>query len=50
MEIEEMDHFKYLGYTLQRNNGTDRHIKEKVRKAISAISMENRTKKIRRRL
>jgi len=47
--IEEMDHFKYLEYTLQRNNGTDRHIKEKVRKAISAISMEYRTKKIRRR-
>jgi len=30
-------HFKYLGYTLQRNNGTERHIKKTVRKTISAM-------------
>jgi hypothetical protein len=36
-EIEEVDQFKYLGYTLQRNNRPDRHIKETVKKAISAM-------------
>lgn len=36
-EIEEVNHFKYLGYTLQRNNEADRHIKETVRRAISAM-------------
>lgn len=28
----EVDRFKYLSYTLQRNNNTDRHIKETYRK------------------
>jgi len=32
-----MDYFKYLGYTLQKNNGTDRHIKETVRKAMKQV-------------
>jgi len=32
-----VDHFKYLGYILQRNNGTDKHIKETVRKVVNAV-------------
>jgi len=34
IEIEEVDHFKYLDYTLQRNNGTERHIKETLLKKL----------------
>jgi len=29
IEIEEVDQFKYLSYTLQRNNGIERHINDK---------------------
>lgn len=36
-EIEEVDQFKYLDYVLQRNNNTDNHIKDTIRKAISAM-------------
>lgn len=44
--MEEIDYFKYLSYTLQRN-GSDRHIKETVRKAkCCETGLENRTKKI----
>lgn len=39
IEIEKMDHFKYLGYMLQRNNGTDKHIREISKKAISAMKL-----------
>lgn len=36
-EIEEVHRFKYLGYTLQRNNNMNSHMKEIVREAISAM-------------
>lgn len=32
-QIEEVKRFKYLGYTFQRNNGQEEHIKESARKA-----------------
>jgi len=37
IKIEEVDHFKYLGYTMQRNNGTERHIKETVKEVMCAM-------------
>lgn len=51
-ELEEVDHFKYLGFTLQRNNKTERHIKETVKKSYVCYEtgVEYRAKKIRRRL
>jgi len=48
IEIEEVDRFKYLCYTLQRNNGTERHIKETFKKVMChEAGMGNRIKKIR---
>ena len=35
--IEEVKQFKYLGYTFQRNNGPDIHIKERCKKAVIAM-------------
>ena len=36
-EIEEVRQFKYLGFTFQRNNGVEKHLKEQQRKAIIAM-------------
>ena len=35
---EEVNEVKYLGYTMQKNNGTDAHIRETKRKATKAIA------------
>lgn len=32
-EIEEVNTYRYLGYILQRNNGNEMHVKERVKKA-----------------
>lgn len=46
-EIEEINHFKYIGYMLQRNNGADRHIKESQEgHRCYETNMWNRTKEI----
>lgn len=35
--MEEVKEIKYLGYTMQKNGGQDRHIEERMRKAMTAI-------------
>lgn len=35
--VEEMQKLKYLGYILQKNEGTDKHIKGRVRRAMMAM-------------
>ena len=36
-EIEEVKEIKYLGYTLQKNGGTEKYIKERIKKATVAM-------------
>lgn len=36
-KIEEVKEFKYLGYTVQRNEGQERHIKERVARAATVM-------------
>ena len=36
-EIEEVKEMKYLGYTMQKNGGADKHIEERIRRATVAM-------------
>jgi len=36
-KVEEVNEYNYLGYTLQRNDGQEAHVKERVRKAAAVI-------------
>jgi len=51
-KLEEVEEFKYLGYTFKRNNSDEAHIKKVNKKAAGVMAqiLGNRGKKIRRRL
>lgn len=38
MEREEVKEYKYLGYMLQKNEGQEAHIKDRIRKAAAIMA------------
>jgi len=38
-KLEEVKEYKYLGYTVQRNERQDKHIKERVARAVSVMRL-----------